>query len=880
MSIVPIPTTRVSDILVRQRLQSQLQGDQLALLRLQDQLSTGRRILLPSDDAPAALRGISLQNLLERKTQMRSNITTNETYLATADSTLGSAADLLTSIRASALAVAGTTSSDSQRAAVSLEIESAIRELINISNQQVGGRYLFAGSKVNERPYVLGNDTVSYFGDEKHVLSYGDLDLLFETNLTGDQVFGGISTQVLGSVDLNPSLSRDMLLTDLRGGLGINKSAISISDGTHTSLVDLSKANTVGDVVDLIEAGAPLGRTLNVDITATGLTVSIDTSGGGNLSIKDVGDGTTAADLGIARESLSGTTPIVGGDLNPRITLTTRLDQLLGSRASARVGPAGGGNNLVFTANSNGAQFNGVTISFVNGGLGTAGTETAVYNPGANTLTITIESGVSTANQVIAAVTAEGTFRAEVDSREPNNDGTGTILATLTDPTATGVTAGGSGTDLDRTSGIQVTNGGNSQTINFASAVTVEDLLNQLNGAGAGIAARLNADGSGIDLRTYLSGADFQIGENGGQTATQLGLRTFNLNTRLEDLNYGRGVQQTEGTDLVIQRRDGTQLNIDLAGASTIGDVIDRINNHPQNQVTATRVVASLATVGNGLVLTNDDATGTGSLSVIRVPQSQAAQDLGLIPVAGNSGGSTTPAAIASATLNPAGANNGITISGVNPGTQLNGVQISFVDTGLGAGNETVTYNAGAGTLVFDITSGVTTANDLVQLVNNDVTVSAVFNAALDPTDGTPNSGAGTYGLTTTGTLAGGVAEQLAGRDINPLEVNSAFNALLRLKTALKDNDEIGLQRALELLDQASFELNFARADSGARRQGLDLIKQRLDMEDTELRQSLSDNVNADFSDVVTELTARQTSFQAALQATAQTFKLSLLDYL
>ena len=42
----------------------------------------------------------------------------------------------------------------------------------------------------------------------------------------------------------------------------------------------------------------------------------------------------------------------------------------------------------------------------------------------------------------------------------------------------------------------------------------------------------------------------------------------------------------------------------------------------------------------------------------------------------------------------------------------------------------------------------------------------------------------------------------------------------------------------------------------------------------------MSLDIDADYTKVLTDLTARQTAFQAALQATAQTFKLSLIDYL
>ena len=59
-SIIPVPTTRVGDYFVRQRLVGQVQNDQLDLFKLQNQISTGNRMQLPSEDAPAALRAINL----------------------------------------------------------------------------------------------------------------------------------------------------------------------------------------------------------------------------------------------------------------------------------------------------------------------------------------------------------------------------------------------------------------------------------------------------------------------------------------------------------------------------------------------------------------------------------------------------------------------------------------------------------------------------------------------------------------------------------------------------------------------------------------------------------------------------------------------------
>ena len=88
-------------------------------------------------------------------------------------------------------------------------------------------------------------------------------------------------------------------------------------------------------------------------------------------------------------------------------------------------------------------------------------------------------------------------------------------------------TAGGCGEVLDTDAGLILTNGGKTVTLDTSSAETVEDLLNLINGSGLGLAAEINATRDGINVRSRLSGADLTIGENGGQLATQLGIRTY-----------------------------------------------------------------------------------------------------------------------------------------------------------------------------------------------------------------------------------------------------------------------------------------------------------------------------------------------------------------
>ncbi len=240
----------------------------------------------------------------------------------------------------------------------------------------------------------------------------------------------------------------------------------------------------------------------------------------------EVAAGTTASDLGFP----PGTAPehaLVGNSLHPVVLKTTRLDSLLGVRAQGRIESSAKNNDILLTATQNGAAFNDVTVIFTAGG--TAGSEVVTYddsNPNNKTLTVQVEAGVSTADQVAAAITADGHFNAVVDYHDATSaDAAGSNPVDVVNFGP--VTSGGSGEVFDSTSGLVLTNGGTSVTLDTSGAVTVEDLLNLITASGLGLSAEINATRDGINVRSRLSGADFTIGENGGTTATQLGIRTY-----------------------------------------------------------------------------------------------------------------------------------------------------------------------------------------------------------------------------------------------------------------------------------------------------------------------------------------------------------------
>lgn len=184
------------------------------------------------------------------------------------------------------------------------------------------------------------------------------------------------------------------------------------------------------------------------------------------------------------------------------------------------------------------------------------------------------------------------------------------------------------GTGLPAGLSLRITQGDKNYIVNTNSLDTVEDLLNRIERTGANVDASIDPTGRFLQVQSFESGSKLSIGENGDTLATLLGLRSLTEDTPLSQLNGGDGVLlNPSGDDLLITRNDGSTFRVSLTGSQTVGDVIERINNNVGNFTAATRVEASLATVGNGIVLTS--LPGAQAVSVTNVGGSQAATGLG-----------------------------------------------------------------------------------------------------------------------------------------------------------------------------------------------------------------------------------------------------------
>lgn len=253
-------------------------------------------------------------------------------------------------------------------------------------------------------------------------------------------------------------------------------------------------------------------------------------------------------------------------------------------------------------------EASGFAVASMNG----SGDGISVSRPGAASLSITDVNGGTTARDLGIASAGVGAIVIGADL-DP--------VARLTSPLSS--LRDGAGLDP---AGLIITNGNLEATLDFSGAETLEDVINQINRSGTSVTAGLAPDGRSLLVQSNLAGAELRVEENGGFTAAELGLYVETEELSLGSLNGGTGIFEADGADFRITLGDGTLIEVELEAATTLGEVVELLNDHPDN---GGKFVAEA--VGNPTHLRLTDASGgPDELTVSPINGSFSASSLGI----------------------------------------------------------------------------------------------------------------------------------------------------------------------------------------------------------------------------------------------------------
>ncbi len=296
---------------------------------LQQQASTGLRLLKPSDD-PAAMRSVLVQKIEDNRIETQlANIQDARTKLNVSVSNLSEINKIF--VRAQDIALEGNQSD--QPEVLAQEVDGLIDRLLTIANTQHDGQYIFSGTAVKTQPFVADDSGVRYAGASDRMQVSLDRSVWFDTFYSGAEIFQSRSRQqtvflggtgAAAGTGTDNGIGQGALLvqhtsTTYAGASGVQAGTGSAANdtiigpaGAHTLTLNDTSGTGAGGTVSLnggeavaftsadtnLKVTGPLGEVVYIDTTGitAGFNGTVDITANGTLSL-DGGTTQTAIDF-------------------------------------------------------------------------------------------------------------------------------------------------------------------------------------------------------------------------------------------------------------------------------------------------------------------------------------------------------------------------------------------------------------------------------------------------------------------------------------------------------------------------------------------------------------------------------------------------------
>ena len=435
-----------------------------------------------------------------------------------------------------------------------------------------------------------------------------------------------------GFVDSN------IALDDLRGGVGISRGKIRITDRSGLAKeIDLRFSSTIDDTLKSINNAG-----LRVSAKADGDRIVLtDLSGQtiSNLIVEEVGGGRTAADLGLSGINVNANSA-TGDDLS-FLASSSRISTLRDGRGIA----FGFGTDLSITLRDGTTLNIDVNSDKAPSNVGQLMAKVNAAN--ANKLELRIRSN-GDGLELVDKTTGSGAFVATGKLADQlgftgvaGNSGSiggSRIQSTLQGPLLSSL-KGGQG--LGTPGIITITNRqGTVKSVDMSGAQGLREVIDRINNSNSGVTASYNRSRTGIVVQDVTGGTSSNLivadGDSNG-TATKLGiainaeknsveggaldLQFVSEATELTRLNQGRGVRTGSFT---ITNASGSQKTITLTpNTKTVADVLELVNSNTIG------IQAKLNAQGDGITIV-DTSTGSGQLTITDNQSGSSALDLGI----------------------------------------------------------------------------------------------------------------------------------------------------------------------------------------------------------------------------------------------------------
>lgn len=183
---------RITSSVMIENMMRHLQKNIKKLDQLNQQLSSGKKFQLPSENPTGVALSMSIRNVLAGSEQYIRNIDRSIEWLNNNESALDNAGKILQRARELSIYAANDSLAPEDKQAIALEIVQLREELINIANTKLGDRYLFSGLKTDTAPFSESGSLtagVNYNGDGNSLRREIGPGINIEINVDGQVTF-------------------------------------------------------------------------------------------------------------------------------------------------------------------------------------------------------------------------------------------------------------------------------------------------------------------------------------------------------------------------------------------------------------------------------------------------------------------------------------------------------------------------------------------------------------------------------------------------------------------------------------------------------------------------------------------------------------------
>lgn len=186
-------------------------SQQSSLLRVQQQLGAGTKILAPSDDPLGAARALAVSQSIALTAQYSASRDHAVQTLSLEENTLQSVTTVLQNVKSLVIQAGNGTMNDTDRASIATSLQSNLDQLQGLANTDDGnGQFLFSGFRSGSAPFVRQADgTIMYNGDQgqrqvqvdasRQMAGTDDGRSIFQSVQSGAGYVASVPTSNLGS---------------------------------------------------------------------------------------------------------------------------------------------------------------------------------------------------------------------------------------------------------------------------------------------------------------------------------------------------------------------------------------------------------------------------------------------------------------------------------------------------------------------------------------------------------------------------------------------------------------------------------------------------------------------------------------------------------